>query len=126
MEMHPHALAWFDIPVTDFERARTFYSSIFSFEMPTVPMGEVTMGIFLHDQTKGIGGAIVVAEGRAPAADGSLVYLFAGDDLDVVLNRVNDAGGQVLLAKTEIAPGMGHFALFLDTEGNKVGLHSMG
>jgi hypothetical protein len=125
MDMHLHSIAWFDIPVTDFERARKFYSHIFSFEMTTVPMGTLTMGIFLHDQAKGIGGAIVLSDDRKPSADGSVVYLFAGEDLKVVENRIPEAGGTVLLPKTEIAPGMGYFALFFDTEGNKVGLHSM-
>ena len=123
--MPTHAVAWFDIPATDFERARAFYSAIFDFEMPSVPMGEIQMGIFLHDQMKGIGGAIVTGSGRTPSKDGSVVYLYAGDDLSVVLERVPSAGGQTLLPKTEIAPGMGYFGLFLDTEGNQVGLHSM-
>jgi predicted enzyme related to lactoylglutathione lyase len=125
MEMPVNAVAWFDIPVADFDRARTFYSTILDYEMPEVPMGGIRMGIFPHVQMSGVGGAIVAAEGRVPANTGSLVYLPAGQDLSVVLNRVVAAGGTIVIPKTMIAPGMGYFATFGDTEGNAVGLHSI-
>lgn len=125
MEMTTHALAWFDIPVTDFERAKSFYSKIFDFEMPSFPMGSNMMGIFLYDQAKGgIGGAIVQAENRAPSAEGSIVYLNAGSDLNVVLDRVEAAGGSIVMAKMPIGDNLGFMAYIMDPEGNRVGLHS--
>lgn len=128
METFKNAISWFEIPVINFDRAKTFYQKIFDFEMPEMEMGSVRMGILLHDRDGGgIGGAICFGEGYKPAShDGPKLYLTAGDDLNTVLNRVEDAGGKLLLAKTEIAPGMGHFAYFNDTEGNVVGLYSMG
>ncbi|NJB85648.1 hypothetical protein GGR26_001393 [Lewinella marina] len=124
--MH-HALSWVEIPVTDFPRAQAFYSAIFDYEMPEMQMGPVRMGILLHDQQQGgIGGAICSGEGYTPSPDGPKVYLNGGKDLTAVLDRVEAAGGQVLLSKTFISPDSGHFALFRDTEGNHVGLHSMG
>ena len=125
MEMTTHAIAWFDLPVTDFDRAKAFYSAIFDFDMPEMMMGPNRMGFFLHKQGEGVGGAIVKGSNPVPSRDGARVYLSAGEDLSVVLDRVAAAGGQVVFGKTEIAPGMGFFAYFLDTEGNQVGLHSM-
>lgn len=126
MEMTTHSLNWFEIPVADFGRAKAFYSAIFDFEMPEMPMGPRTMGFFLHDRTAGVGGAIIAGDGCVPAATGTLVYLAAGKDLSTVLSRVEPAGGGVLTPKTLIAPEMGYFAIFSDSEGNTVGLHSMG
>lgn len=121
-----NAISWVEIPVTDFERARVFYSKIFDYEMPEMMMGPHQMGFLLYDQEKGgIGGAIVKGEGYTPTSAGTKVYLNGGEDLSVVLNRVVPAGGKVLLDKTLIAPGMGFYASFEDTEGNHISLHSM-
>lgn len=125
MEMTTNALNWFEIPAADFARAKAFYSAIFDFEMPEMQMGPTTMGFLLHDREKGVGGAIVAGDGCVPAATGTLVYLAAGKDLSTVLSRVEAAGGAIVLPKTMIAPEMGYYATFRDSEGNKVGLHSM-
>jgi predicted enzyme related to lactoylglutathione lyase len=124
MEMHTHALSWAEIPVADFERAKKFYNALFAFEMPEMPMGSGKMGILLHDREHGgIGAAIVEAEGYEPSDKGSIVYLNGGQDLTMVLDRVEAAGGQIEQGKTEI-PQMGYYAFFTDSEGNKVGLYS--
>jgi uncharacterized protein len=123
--MQTHAIAWFEIPVTDFERARSFYNAILAFQMPDMQMGPNRMGFLPHQQGAGVGGAIVLGPGCTPSAQGTLAYLTAGDDLAVVLGRVGAAGGQVVVPKTAIAPDMGFYAVFQDTEGNRVGLHSM-
>ena len=125
MELFKHAVGWVEIPVTDFSRAKKFYSAIFDYEMPEMPMGSGTMGILPHDHETGVGGAIVAAEGYVPSTQGTLVYLNGGSDLNAVLNRVAEAGGRQELEKTQI-PGMGYYAFFIDTEGNKVGLYSVG
>ena len=123
--MQKNAISWFEIPVDDFDRAKMFYSRLFDYEMPEMPMGPSRMGFFLYDQAGGgIGGAIVKVDDFLPARQGSMVYLDGGEDLTTVLMRVEDAGGKVLLGKTLIAPGMGYYANFLDTEGNKVSLYS--
>jgi predicted enzyme related to lactoylglutathione lyase len=88
-------------------------------------MGPCLMGFLLHEQGKGVGGAIVKVDGHVPSAQGTMVYLAGGDDLTVVLGRVGAAGGKVLVPKTAINPEYGFFAQFEDTEGNRVGLHSM-
>ena len=127
MESVKDAISWFEIPVSDFARAKTFYQAIFDFEMPEMDMGSVKMGMLLSDQENGVGGAICFGEGHVPAgANGSKVYLNGGADLNTVLNRVSAAGGSIVLPKTEIGQDMGNFAFFADSEGNVIGLHSMG
>lgn len=124
MEMNRHAVHWAEIPALDFARAKRFYEAIFAFEMPQAQRGGVTMGFLPFDQGKGIGAAIVQRDGYVPSADGPIVYLAAGRDLSLVLNRVVAAGGIVLKGKTAIGPGLGYSALFRDSEGNRLGLHS--
>jgi uncharacterized protein len=124
MEKINNSLNWFEIPVTDFERARKFYSTIYGFEMPSTIMGDNQMGFFPVEPHH-IGGAIVKGDDCVPSQTGTLVYLNDGTDLLSVLNKVKAAGGKVVLQKTLITPDLGYFAFFTDTEGNKVGLHSM-
>src|SRR4051812_30853029 len=125
MEMLQNAIGWFEIPVTDFERAKKFYSAIYDYEMPEQMMGPNRMGFLLFNMNDGgIGGAIVKGSGYVPSETGVKIYLNAGADLSTVLNRVEAAGGKVTVSKTEVAPGMGYFGAFIDTEGNPVCLTS--
>jgi len=125
MEMLQNSINWFEIPVSDFDRARKFYSTIYDYEMPEMPMGPNRMGILLYDQKKqGIGGAIVKGEGYVPAKSGVKVYLSGGTDLNLVLQRVERAGRKIVMPKTLIDPQLGYFAIFEDTEGNQLSIHS--
>ncbi len=119
-----NTLNWFEIPVGNMERATTFYGAIFEITLKSDPaMPGYHMAMF-PDQG-GVGGALLQGEGYTPSLSGSLVYLNGGEDLSHVLNRIEGAGGKVLQAKTSIGKN-GFMAYFEDTEGNKVGLHSMG
>ena len=119
-----NALNWFEIPVIDFSRAKTFYEKVLDIAIEPMVMGPVTMGMLSSDQNA-VGGAIVQGDGGSASQNGTLVYLNGGDDLAPMLARVAEAGGTVVVPKTEIGNGFGFFAHFIDTEGNKVGLHSM-
>lgn len=125
MPASPHAISWFEIPVTDFARAKAFYEAVLGRPVETMTMGPSTMG-FLSTSPDAVGGAIVHGDGAAPAQSGTLVYLNGGDDLAPMLARAASAGGSVAVPKTDIGSGFGFFAHFIDTEGNKVGLHSIG
>jgi predicted enzyme related to lactoylglutathione lyase len=122
MEQIQNSLNWFEIPATDFERATKFYGALYETELHTQKMGDADMA-FLPMSDKGVGGAIVKCMHYVPSQDGSVVYLNGGTDLQNVLNRVEQAGGKVTVPKFEIGEH-GFCAFFLDTEGNKVGLHS--
>jgi predicted enzyme related to lactoylglutathione lyase len=126
MEMSTNAINWVEIPVTDFDRAKAFFSKIFDYDMPESMMGKQRMGFLLYDmQSRGIGGAIVKGEGYEPSKTGCKVYLNGGTDLNTVLNRVEAAGGKIVMAKTQITPELGYFAIFIDSEGNQLSIHSM-
>lgn len=125
MEMLTNAINWFEIPVADFDRAKKFYSTIYDFDMPEAQMGPVRMGFLLYEQKEDrVGGAICYGEGYEPTQKGPKVYLNGGKDLNTVLNRVEAAGGKVVHPKTLISEEHGYFAVFNDTEGNWVALHS--
>lgn len=115
-------LNWFEIAASDFERAQKFYETIFGFNMQTMNM-EVKMAFFPYDEGK-VSGAICAGPDYKPSADGSLIYLNANPDLNEVLSKVEAAGGKILLAKRQISPDYGYMALFLDSEGNRMALHS--
>jgi predicted enzyme related to lactoylglutathione lyase len=122
-----NAVNWFEIPVTDYQRAKTFYQTILSVSITDMPMPEenVEYGMFPHDaESQGVGGAIMKMDKMIPSTDGSTVYLNGGDDLNVALNKVVDAGGKVFIPKMAIGEN-GFIAQFIDTEGNRVALHSM-
>lgn len=123
--MLDNAITWFEIPVTDFERAKKFYSTIYDFDMPEAQVGPVRMGFLLYEQQpQRVGGAICFGQGYTPSSQGTLPYLNGGSDLNIVLDRIEKAGGKVVIPKTFIAPEHGYFARFIDTEGNLVALHS--
>lgn len=119
------AINWFEIPATDFDRAVRFYGEIYAFDMPTRDMGQISMGFFQHEPGEGTGGAVVCGDGCIPSQSGSRLYLNGGSDLTTVLDRVANAGGTVVVGKTQISPDIGYYAVFVDTEGNRIYLHSM-
>ena len=112
---------WFEIPVTDFDRAKSFYETIFDTEIEANDLGSIKMGIFPHED---VGGAIVQGEYYKPTPDGSVIYLNADPDLSGVLGKIENAGGKVIQQKKQISPDHGYMALFEDSEGNRLALHS--
>lgn len=86
-------------------------------------MGSTRMGVFPSDEGT-VGVVLIHGEGYTPSGDGTVAYLYAGEDLQPALDRVVPNGGHVLLGKTEISPEMGYFALFIDSAGDRLGLHS--
>ncbi len=112
---------WIEIPVDDFERAKSFYESIFDIKIHVLDLGALKMGIF---PGQAVGCAICKGPHYSPGATGPVVYLDANPDLEVVQQRITRAGGKILMAKKQISPEHGFMALFQDTEGNRLALHS--
>jgi hypothetical protein len=120
-------LNWFEIPAADFERAKAFYAKVLDAPIHDDPDPHRQYAYFPSDpQSGGFGGAIAGGENFVPALTGTTVYLDGGNDLSAPLGRVESAGGTVILPKTAIGENRGFIALFIDTEGNKVGFHSPG
>jgi len=122
-----NTLNWFEIPAIDFTRAKAFYATVLDAQIHNDTNPHMQYAYLPSDPQKGaFGGAIASGENFVPAMTGTTVYLDGGNDLSVPLGRVESAGGKVILPKTAIGENRGFIALFIDTEGNKVGFHSMG
>ena len=117
-----NALNWFEIPVIDVSRAKLFYETAFDIEMQQIEMMGMQMVMFPSQSPKS-GGALVKSTSHKPSTDGSIIYLNGNPNLQVVLDRIENAGGKITMPKTNIGEN-GNMAFFLDTEGNLVGLHS--
>ena len=112
-------IAWVEIPATDFQRAVKFYNAILNLDLNAMDFGHEKMAFFPNDE-----GAISFAPDFKPSRDGVLVSLETENDLDGTIKRVKANGGEIVQPKTKIeAEGRGYFALFIDSEGNKVGLY---
>ena len=116
-------ITWFEIPATNFERAVGFYNQVFGTDLEISGTPTHRMAFFPENRL-GIGGAVVCGEGSVPNSTGSLIYFDCGADLDAVLAKVQLAGGLVQMEKTLISEELGHYALSLDSEGNRIALHS--
>lgn len=115
---------WFEIPAMDFNRAVSFYKAILSLEITETEMFGTKMGFFPSDG-KNVSGAIVQGDDYKPSTDGVIAYLNGGNDLQHVLDKVESNAGKVIVPKTQISPEMGYFGMFIDTEGNKMAVHSI-
>ncbi len=125
MEKNANVINWFEVPAVDFKRAKLFYENIFEISIPEHSAGGNTMGFFPYEMGSGkLSGAIVMGENRIPSNEGALLYFNANPDLSNTLARIEKAGGKILVPKTQISPEVGFFAIFFDTEGNKMALHS--
>ena len=120
-----NAITWFQIPAADFGRAVKFYSAVLKKPLREETMLGERMGIFPYDG-EGVSGAVTEASYLKPSLDGNNIFLQVDGELDQALQRVETAGGHVMPPKTALGPDMGHFAVICDTEGNRVGLHSLG
>lgn len=112
-----------EISITDFPRAVKFYQTILGVTIQEMDMDGNKMGIIPNEEGT-VNVVLIKGNDYKPSNDGALVYLNAGKDLQPVLDKIEQNGGKVIVPKTQISPEMGSFALFIDTEGNKVGLHS--
>lgn len=118
-----NALNWFEIPMLDVNRTKAFYETIFDIEMYPMEMMGMDMLMFPTQGPKS-GGALVKSPYHTPSKTGSIIYLNANPDLQIVLDKIEAAGGKVTMPKSLINPETGYMAFFEDTEGNVVALHS--
>ncbi|MDP9230295.1 MAG: VOC family protein [Bacteroidota bacterium] len=122
-----NAISWFEIPATDLNRAQHFYETIFDIKLSPLDLPNIKMRMFPLEDMMGVGGAICQnADFYKPSAtDGPLIYLNANPDVQNVLDKVEEAGGKIMVPKTQISPEYGYMAVLIDTEGNRIALHSI-
>lgn len=118
-------VGWFEIPVKNMDRAVNFYNATFDTQLSLQTIEGLEMAWFpWSENDKGAGGSLIKAgEHYKPSHYGTQIY-FSSDDVNVELKRVEKAGGKIIQKKTEITPEIGFMALFEDTEGNRIALHS--
>lgn len=125
-----NVITWFEIPVLDSERARNFYETILDITMHTVVISETNEELTFFPSvpnviqaTSGrVTGVLVKSEKAQPSANGTTVYLNASPEIQRVIDKIEPAGGKILVPKTQIPAGL--IAVFIDSEGNKVALHA--
>lgn len=121
-----NAINWFEIPVTDTARAKKFYETIMDVSLHAMDMTGMEMSTFPSGSDGGgkVGGALVKSEYHSPSDKGALVYLNANPSIQDVVERIEAAGDKVIMPRTLIDEQTGYMAFFMDTEGNRVGLHA--
>jgi predicted enzyme related to lactoylglutathione lyase len=123
-----NAISWFEIGTSDLNRATKFYETVFGVTLTPLDLDNIKMRMFpLVDMMTQVGGAIVDSGGfhKPSSTDGPLIYLNGNPDVQNVLDKVEAAGGKIMVPKTLISPEYGYMAVILDSEGNRIGLHSV-
>jgi len=115
-----NAAEWFEIPTADLNKSIPFYNQVLGLQLEAKEFGPNLVAVFPY-KDPAPGGCLMQGPGMVPSGSGSVVYLSA-KKIDPAIAQVEAAGGKIMIPKTEIAPGMGFFARFLDLEGNLVGL----
>ena len=117
-------LNWFEVPVANMERAIPFYEAVFGIKISLQDFGGVLMGFFPRpDNIDMTSGSLIQYESYVPSQEGALLYFYTADII-ACLERVSTAGGKILQNKTQISEEHGYMGVFIDSEGNKVALHS--
>lgn len=122
-----NAISWFEIPTIDIERAKNFYEKIFDIKMITMDTANLQMRLFPIENMMNIGGSLVCHKDfyKPSSTEGPLIYLNGNPDVQLILDKIENAGGKILVPKTQISPEYGYMAVFIDTEGNRIALHSV-
>lgn len=123
MDNKSNAISWFEIPTIDIQRATKFYETIFDIKFKTWENNESLMAVFPSGEGM-IGGALVQEKVMKTSKNGNMIYLNADPDLQIVVDKLERAGGELLTPKMQISADNGFMAYFRDTEGNTIGLHS--
>jgi predicted enzyme related to lactoylglutathione lyase len=125
MKATDNSINWFEISVSDMSRAKKFYETVFEIEMPQQENMGMQMAFFpAEDMNSKVSGSLVQGPMHKPSTDGAKLYLNANPDLANALSNVEKAGGQIAMPKTKISDEIGYMAIFVDSEGNTVALHS--
>ena len=121
-------ISWFEIPATDLDRATKFYETLFDVNLTVMDLPQIRMRMFpVEDMMNHVSGAVVDGGDfyKPSSTDGVLIYLNGNPDVQNIIDKVEAAGGKIFLPKTEISPEYGYMAIIIDTEGNRIGLHSV-
>ena len=128
IDSETNILTWFEIPVLDIKRAKKFYETILEIEMVVRADGNDDAVFFpfnpnvIQANSGRVTGVLSKTNRNNPSSSGTLVYINASPNIQNVLNKVEQAGGKIIVPKTEMSAGF--IAQIIDSEGNKMGLHA--
>ena len=123
--MKHNMVGWFEIPVTNIERAKSFYDAVFNIEIQIQNFGGTLMGWFPFVEGKlGASGSLIQNKAYEPSDSKGVLIYFSSENVNNEINRVEAVGGKIIQPKTQISPDIGFMALFIDCEGNRIALHS--
>jgi len=127
MIMSADTLCWTDIPVTNLDRAIKFYSAVLGKEVRRLSEGRMEYGLLPHEEQNASGCLVVRGDSggvdNRPSANGPLIYLSAEGRLDEAVETARKNGGKVLRARQKIGEH-GFRAVIIDSEGNRIALHT--
>jgi len=116
-------VGWFDLHVANLDRAKKFYETVFNLTLTDAPIEWGKQSFFpFSPESHDISGALVEKADFVPSSNNTVVY-FETEDNIAEEQRIEAAGGKVVQPKTNIGE-FGFISIFIDTEGNTVGLHS--
>ncbi len=121
-------VGWFEIYVNDMPRPKAFYQGLLGvtltrLESPDGDSGLEMWAFAMNDGSYGASGTLARMPGMSAGGNSTLVY-FSCADCAVEAARAAPYGGRLEQPKTSLGP-YGYMALVVDTEGNRIGLHSM-
>lgn len=128
IDEHTNVITWFEIAIVDTPRAKQFYETILDIKMRTVVIGDEELTFFPSDPdviqaTSGrVTGVLTKSATAKPSKEGTLIYLNAYPDIQTVIDRIEPAGGKVLVQRTQIPAGF--ISVFIDSEGNRMAIHA--
>ncbi len=114
-----NAVVWFEIPVTDLEKSKSFYGAVLQNALEDQAMGPNVTSVFQPSGGGGVSGHLYVGKPGSPGT-GNTIHLSVPVPLEASLERLKDAGGSVV--SDIIAIPEGRFAYCLDLDGNSIGL----
>jgi predicted enzyme related to lactoylglutathione lyase len=122
--MESNTFVWVEIPVSDMERAIAFYETVLEIKLQPMNFGGFEMAWFPNaGSAPGATGTLIKQESYIPSKEGPMVYFYS-QDVQIELDRVEAAGGTIYQPKTQISPEHGYMGVLIDSEGNRVALHS--
>jgi len=115
--------SWFEIPVNNFKRAVSFYSTVLNQNLETDNSSGSPCACFTTN-TPGVKGNIVQSTTNTPSNNGVRIYFSTNENIEIVLKRVKNAGGRIITNNTPSDDNSCYTATFTDTEGNTIGICS--
>ena len=120
---HSNSVGWFDINVSNLDRAKKFYETVFNIQLFDLPIEWGKQALFpFNQESPNISGALVEKTDMIPNSSNTVVY-FESEDCVSEEKRIEKAGGKIVKPKMHIGE-FGYVSIFIDSEGNTIGLHS--